>query len=155
MRRTAVISVLALALSLVGCSSATLAASSPSPSKTATPLASPTKEALPAVSLETTCDLIFGSNVDGPMVDAQDIIARFVANPDLSTVSEEEIVAARDAIETAARSANEDLVPYLNAQVAPLDQLLDALKRGVNSTVDFDEYKASGLELINQCEPYL
>lgn len=89
------------------------------------------------------------------MVDAQDIIARFVANPDLSTVSEEEIVAARDAIETAARSANEDLVPYLNAQVAPLDQLLDALKRGVNSTVDFDEYKASGLELINQCEPYL
>ena len=82
-----------LVLSLSGC------AGSAGPESTSKPTPSPTPTvttALPAVSLATTCGLLFGSSVDGPAADASDIVTRFVAAPDLSTVTEEELTATID-----------------------------------------------------------
>lgn len=113
------------------------------------------EESLPAVSLQTTCQLLFGSNVDGPVADAQDIVTRFAANPDLSTVTTEELELTVTSLAAASKNADPAIKPYIDATSKPLQQMLDALTGGVNSDIEFTDYKASGLELITQCTPYL
>jgi len=132
-------------LVLAGCSS--------SPAETSTtPTATPTAEALPAVSIKTTCGLLFGSNVDGPAADGVDIVNRAAA--DLMTVSDSEISTVIAGLRTASKNADVDLVPYINAQTDLLQQLLDAKATG-SASVDFSDYKAASLELLNQCERFL
>lgn len=125
------------------------------PASSPSPTPSEAAEALPTVSLATTCGLLFGSNVDGPISTATDIVTRFVENPDLSTVTEAELTSTIDSLDTAAKNSDEAVRPYIDAQSDVLEQLLGAMTSGTNSSVDFADYKASGLELLNQCEPYL
>lgn len=122
---------------------------------TPTPTPSETADALPAVSLDTTCNLLFGSDVDGPVAQAADIVTRFIADSDLSTITEDELAGTIDSLDSAAKNADESLKPYIGAQTDVLQQLLDAMTSNTNSSVDLVDYKASSLELLNQCEPYL
>ncbi|TQJ31393.1 hypothetical protein [Microbacterium sp. SLBN-146] len=114
-----------------------------------------TEEALPTVSLETTCGLLFGSNVDGPVTEAADIITRFVEAPDLSTVTEDELDTTVGSLDGASRNADPTIVPYIEAQSDVLNQLLNALRTGENSNLDLVDFKAASLELLNRCDPYL
>ncbi len=137
---------------LTGCTAKTPTAdATPSP----TPSATETAAALPAVSLNTTCNQLFGSNVDGPIARATDIVTRFVAAPDLSTITEDELSSTIESLDSAAKNADSAVKPYIDAQTDVLQQLLDAMTNSENSSIDFADYKASGLELVNQCEPYL
>ncbi|MHA3724362.1 hypothetical protein ACXR2T_10825 [Leucobacter sp. HY1910] len=112
-------------------------------------------EAMPAVSLSTTCRLLFGSNVDGPAPDAIELVNKFVQSPDMSTVSESELGETIDALTTASKSADDSVKPYIEAQSATLQQLLDARTNSENATIDFADFKASGLELLTLCTPHL
>lgn len=137
---------------LTGCTAkAPTADSAPSP----TPSPSETAATLPAVSLNTTCNQLFGSNVDGPIARSTDIVTRFVAAPDLSTITEDELSSTIESLDAAAKNADPAVQPYIDAQTDVLQQLLNAMANNENSNVDFADYKASGLELVNQCEPYL
>ena len=107
------------------------------------------------VSVGASCQLLFGTNVDGPVPDAADIITRFVANPDTSTITLPEVRETIDAIESARKSAGDELGPYIDAQLPPLKSLEDAMSGGGNTTINFEEFKAASFELITQCEPYL
>lgn len=120
-----------------------------------TPVEEVEEVALPPVSLSTTCHLLFGSNVDGPVSDATDIIARFVENPDLSTVTTDELESTISALDGAAKNADPGIKPYINATSQPLQAMLDALQGQENTDINFTDYKAAGLELITQCTPYL
>lgn len=143
---------LASVLLLTGCAApATNGSTSTSPTP-ASP--TPTKEPL-EVSIPATCMLLFGSNVDGPAADASDIINRFVASPDGSTITVEELRTTIAAIESARDSAGDELAPYIEAQLPPLEALESAMSGEGNRTINFEEFKASGLELITQCGPYL
>lgn len=144
--------ILAAIVLLSGCTAkAPLDESAPSP--TSTPTVS--SEALPAVSLNTTCNLLFGSDVDGPVAQAADIVTRFIANSDLSTITEDELAGTIDSLDSAAKNADASLKPYIDAQTDVLQQLLDAMTTNTNSSVDLVDYKASSLELLNQCESFL
>lgn len=140
----------AVVLALAGCS-APAPAESPSPISTPTP----TESKLPAVSLQTTCMFLYGSNVDGPLATTADIITRFVAAPDASTITTEELETNIASIETARDHAQTSIQPFTDAQLAPLKSLLEAKTGGENRTISFDDYKASGIELLTQCTPYL
>lgn len=150
-RRTMMLAPLALVLLLAACAPA----GTPTPSPT--PSATPTPEALPAVSTQTTCRLLFGSNVDGPLSDAADLVTRAVESPDLSSaVTVEELETTIESIETARKNASDDLVPYISAQIAPLQEMVDGLKGGGGTlSLDFADFKASALELLNTCERFL
>lgn len=144
-------------LLLAGCASPSAAEvaepkAKPSTGSKATPSAPPK---LPAVSLETTCFFLFGNNVVGPMPDAADIVTRFVANPDLSTVTQAELDETISSLTTASSQAQEEIQPFIDAQVVPLQAMKDALTGKKNSNIDFTAFKASGIELLNNCKPYL
>lgn len=133
-----------------------LSACSPAVTAEQTPSAAATSAApLPKVSLATSCELLFGSNVDGPIADTQAILTRFTENPDLSTITENELTSTIAGLETVRKNADEAIVPYVEAQIAPLNALLEAKRTGKTTNIDFTDYKSSGIELINQCERYL
>lgn len=144
--------ILAAVILLSGC-----AAKAPNGESAPSPSATPTEsvEALPAVSLNTTCNLLFGSDVDGPVARTADIVTRFIANSDLSTITEDELAGTIDSLDSAAKNSDDALKPYINAQTDVLQQLLDAMTTNTNSSVDLVDYKASSLELLNQCESFL
>jgi hypothetical protein len=144
-------------LLLSGCASqSAIAEAKPKPTASATPRATPSvAPKLPAVSRETTCFFLFGNNVSGPMPDAADIVTRFVANPDLSTVTETELDETISSLTTASSQAQEEIQPFIDAQVVPLQAMKDALTVKKNSNIDFNAFKASGIELLNNCKPYL
>lgn len=146
----AVAGILMASTALVGCAVASVPQAAPAPSAT------PTPTTLPAVSTRTTCTLLFGTDMNGPINKTVDIIGRFVDSPDISTVTSVELSEVISELETAKASAASDLQPYIEAQVTPMRELL-AAKRGTatNGTVKFDEYKAAGLELITRCRSYL
>jgi hypothetical protein len=147
----------ACVLMLSGCASQS-AAEVESPEAMPTVTAKPTPSApakLPAVSLETTCFFLFGDDVSGPMPEAADIVTRFVASPDLSTVTETELDETITSLTTASSQAQTVISPFIDAQVVPLQAMKDALAGKANSSINFDAFKASGIELLNQCKPYL
>ena len=144
--------ILAAIVLLSGCTAkAAMDESAPSATPTPTEIA----EALPTVSLNTTCNLLFGSDVDGPVAQTADIVTRFIENSDLSTITEEELAGTIDSLDSAAKNSDDALKPYINAQTDVLEQLLDAMTTNTNSSVDLVDYKASSLELLNQCESFL
>ena len=148
--------ILAGVMLLSGCATAQSDIGRPSPS-TPSVTATPKRTTLPPVSLATSCNLLFGQNVDGPLADATDIVTRFVDAPDLSSVTETDLTGTIESLESARKNADPAITPYIDAQVAPLQQMLDA-KHGKGSstgTVHLDDFKASALELLNQCRPYL
>lgn len=155
MKRVFVAAVCLLLLS--GCAAEASAQSAePKAKATQTESASPTPTPeLPAVSLETTCFFLFGNNVSGPMPDTADIVERFVANPDLSTVTEDELETTINSLTTASSQAQASISPFIDAQIVPLQAMADALSGKANSEINFNAFKASGIELINQCKPYL
>lgn len=113
---------------------------------------SPTPTGLPPISDEATCVLLFGaSKLDGPIPDLTDIVTRLVANPDGSTITFAEIVEAREAIDSARKTASEELLPYLDAQIDTADQLESLFTEDGSTTVNFDAYKASALQLLTVC----
>jgi hypothetical protein len=137
--------IVAAVVLLAGCSSVhARAASAPTPKAT-----HPTVK----VSVATTCDLLFGPTFNGgPMQDAQNIVSRFAANPDGSTVTLDEVDKTLDSLKSAEASASSDLVPFLDAEAAPLSKLHDALSGGPNSSIELTEWKAASIELINRCK---
>lgn len=142
-------------LVLSGCAASPPAETAePKAKASAAPTATPTPT-LPAVSLQTTCFFLFGNDVSGPMPAAADIVTRFVANPDLSTVTETELDDTISDLTTASAQAQDEIQPFIDAQVVPLQAMKDALTGKENSSVDFTAFKASGIELLNQCRPYL
>ncbi|MGG7509369.1 hypothetical protein [Plantibacter sp. YIM 135249] len=141
--------ILIAAFLLTGCAGGQAeSASTPSPTPTPT-----TK--IPAVSLETSCTFLYGRNVDGPLSTTADIIGRFVEAPDGTTITTDELRSTIDSIQSARDRAQPEIQPFIDAQIAPLAQLLDAKTGGGNGTINFEDYKASGIELLNQCKPYL
>lgn len=148
MKRTLLI-IPALVFLLTGCASGNDAATAPTPSATA-------EEAkLPPVSLQTTCTFLYGSNLDGPLSHGTDIITRFVEQSDGSTITVEELEETIDAIQSALDHAGPDVAPFIEAQLSPLDALLNAKVGGENTTIKLGDWKASGIELLNQCRQYL
>lgn len=155
--RSAAATLVVLAIALTaGCTSqASGNGSGPSAQPTITSEPSPSPSGLPSVSLATTCQLLFGSEVDGPMADAQDIILRVADDPDLSTITAAEVSDTIAGLGTARSSANDALVPFIDAQIQPLNEISTALATGSDANISFSDYKTSGLELITQCKPLL
>jgi ABC-type glycerol-3-phosphate transport system substrate-binding protein len=141
-----VVPVLACLLLLAGCSSAPAASE---PTRFASP--TPTKVAQLEVSTETTCTLLLGPNYDGPAAKAADIISRFAANPDGTTVTKVEIDSVRESLNSADETAGETLRPYIAAIIDPLDALSAAYVTGQNSGLDLGDFKAASLELVTLC----
>lgn len=151
MNKTPAVLGMIAAFLLTGC-----AATSPTPSAILpSDDATPTADALPAVSLETTCDFLFGDDVDRAVPTATDIILKFVEDPDLSTVTEDELEETIDDLESASKNAADDVKPYINAAAAPLRVMLDALQNGANTEVSFEDYKVSVTEHVNRCRPFI
>lgn len=149
-------SAIGLAFVMAGCASSPMATpvdTSAPPAEASPAPASPS--GLPKVSLATTCQLLFGSDVDGPMADAQDILLRVVDDPDLSTIEQTEVTDTIAGLGTARSSADPSLVPFIDAQIKPLDALVTAFATQTDASIDFNDYKTSGLELITQCKPLL
>lgn len=93
--------------------------------------------------------------MDGLLNKDTDIITRFVAHPDLSTIKLSEVQETADSLESASNQASPELRPYIEAQRAPLLTLADSLQNGKNNSLNFTDWKAAGIELINRCKPYV
>lgn len=115
------------------------------------PAPAPSLTSLPTVSLEATCHLLYGADFDGPLNDASSIILRLAADPDGSTITLEEVNTTITDIKGARKSADPDLWPYIDAQAAPLETLSSILTTGNNEDLNFDDFKASGYELLSRC----
>ncbi|WP_354566808.1 hypothetical protein [Glaciihabitans sp. UYNi722] len=89
------------------------------------------------------------------MADAADIVTRFVANPDLSTVTVAELGTTISSLEEAASTADSKLIPYIEATEGPLRDFKAALEGKGAKTVQFTDFKAASFELLNDCKPYL
>ena len=151
-RRPLVLVLLTLSLLLSACAPGIQPASSPARKPT------PTAESLPAVSTQTTCRLLFGNRVDGPASEAVDIINRVVESADLtSAVTVDELESTIGSLQTARKNASDDLAPYIDAQITPLQQMADALDGDGRGTLslDFADFKASAFELLTRCEQFL
>ncbi len=156
MKKTAAALGMAAALLLAGCASASPATSAPEAPETTptlTPEASPT--GLPAVSLETTCTFLFGTDLDGPLTVATDIILQVAENPVLSKLDRTELDDTIGDLERASKNAADDVKPYIDAAAAPLQTMARALDGSGEDELSFDDFKVAGTELINQCHPYL
>jgi hypothetical protein len=117
---------------------------------TPTPVA---EAGLPAVSLETTCDLLFGRDfASGPAPRSADIILRLAENPDGSTIDSDEVGEVLAELEGVAETALPELLPYLEAVIEPI-ATLDAIYSGTaaNQDIDFTFFKAASTELLNRC----
>jgi hypothetical protein len=82
-------------------------------------------------------------------------MTRFVASPDGSTITVAELASTIEELKAANADASSEIQPFIDAQIPPLETLREALSGGGNTSVDFSQWKASGIELINQCKPYL
>ena len=127
------------ALALVGCAPATPDTVADQTATTERPL---------TVSVATTCDLLFGGTL---ATDAIDLVVSYAAEP--TSVTPEQISPIIRALEAASESANREIAPFIDAQIAPLETMRARLA-GENppDRVEFDQFKAAGLETTNLCD---
>ena len=138
MKRLSVIALVA-AFALVGCAPATPDAVADPTVATDGPL---------TVSMTTTCYLLYGGTL---ATDAIDLVMSYAAEP--TSVSPEQISPIIRALEAASESANREIAPFIDAQIAPLETMRARLA-GENppDRVEFDQFKAAGLETTNLCD---
>ncbi|KAB1642235.1 hypothetical protein [Gulosibacter chungangensis] len=165
MRHVSLVAVLGLLLVLLGCASdggrdvANEPASEPNVEAAAVDEESmlEPKSDLPPVSLATTCQLLFGSDIsDGPIADAVELMAELSeADFDHTVVSIKELDEVVDALTTAYQNANEGIAPYIAAVIDPLETMLELKRGGGTADLKMSNFKVSVTEIISQCEPYL
>lgn len=88
------------------------------------------------------------------MVDAVDLVDKFVKTPDGSTVPMPKLRATIQSLRETQPSLPAGLRSYVDDVVAPLDALLTSLTTRTNATIQLDRFRASSMALIMGCGPY-
>lgn len=102
------------------------------------------------ISSGATCQLLLGANEDGPLIEGVNFIADLVQRG--QEVSSDEVKTSRkisDELNAILETANDDLRPYIEEVVKPLDMLAAEGSTGIH--VDMTTFKAASVELLTQC----
>lgn len=147
----AAVAVILMSGTLIGCTTATEPIEPKAEAETEEPVEQ--EEVIEMVSPEETCVTLWGEPpaLDGLATDVQDLISRFIAAPDLSTIDRSEIEYLVDSLGTAAQSAEDSLRPDIETVSLPLEQLLDVLDGGSDTSIGLADYQSSMTALMFSC----
>ncbi len=112
-------------------------------------------ESAGTITVEATCKRLFGPDIEGPIADTIDIIARADQSADLSGIEVGEVSATIISLTSIATMAHPDLKADVEALLPPLEEFEAALRDGATTTVDTRELQEASLRLIDTCEPHL
>lgn len=151
--------ILLTSLAVAACGQGASDNSTPVESATAAPTASPTATPPPTssspeplvVSEAATCTQLIGPEEDGPLIDGVNIVAGMSSGEAPDFALAEETAAELTSI---MRHADDELKPYLEVFIQPLDDI-GAASRGelpAGYDLDIEEWKAAGTELLTRCE---
>jgi hypothetical protein len=102
------------------------------------------------VSTATTCRLLF-EGVDRPLVKSGDQITAFVKDPTMKHNKVDDLRAIADELQSIQARASDETAPYIQPAIDIMRQMADVKERGENAQLNFDDYKAAGLELSQFC----
>lgn len=120
------------------------------PSEVATTSAATTSAPPPRVSTATFCRLAIED--DGPITRAAGVVSDFAANPDPTTLDQDELRELSAELDGLEQRAPEELAPHVAGQVDTIDVLLGAAENPTSGqTIDFQTFRSSGLEIAVQC----
>lgn len=117
---------------------------------TTTTTASPTRTAAIRVGEAAACQLFLRGD-QPPGERANDLVLAFVDDPTGQSTDVEELRALVADLESLEERAPVDWAPFLQALAQPLRDLDEAITTGDNRDVDFQDYRAAGLELATRC----
>lgn len=148
---TAVLVTFAAAVSLTGCGGSAqprAVATSPSPSTSAAPTSSASTPL--QVSTATTCRLLY-EGVDRPLVKSVEQINAFLKDPTMKHNDVADLRSIADSLESIQARASDETAPYIQPSIDLMRKMAEVKETGANADLDFEDYKAAGLELSQFC----
>jgi len=120
------------------------------PSQSSATTTTPSRTAAVRVGEEAACHLFLRGD-QPPSERANELVLAFVDDPTGQSTDVEELRAVVTELESLEERAPVDWAPFLQALAQPLRDLDEAITTGVNREVNFQDYRAAGLELATRC----
>ncbi len=141
---------LVAALVMAGCSVQSAPPKAVTPVDSQTESASPVSDPSPTRRVEVTQETVC-FQIKTAVVDVVRLVAKVAEDPTLASIDVDEVRSLAETFEHASSVAPPVMTALLDAQVAVLRDIQDVVESGVNTTLEFEDFKSANIDLVVRC----
>ena len=146
-----ILAALVAALVMASCSVQSAAPKAVKPADSQTVSTSPVSGPSPTRRIEVTQETVC-FQIKNAVFDVVRLVAKVAEDPTLASIDVDEVRSLAETFEHASSVAPPAMTALLDAQAAVLRDIQDVVESGVNTTLEFEDFKSANIDLVVRCD---